>query len=82
MAVTPEAVTPAIPNDPIHARERKYGIQRNAAYNSESASPLVHDDAAKFFVVAHRIGGKTPAQGAQGLGGGAYASGQVGERTA
>jgi len=81
MAV-PVGVTPAIPNDPIHARERKYGIQRNAAFNSECASPLVEDDTAKFLVVAHRYGGKTPTQAAQGLGGGAYASGQLGSRTA
>jgi len=73
--------TPATNNDPIHALERKYGILGNAAFASQSGSAVVPDESTKTYVLAQNLGGKTPAQAAQGLGGGAYASGQVCSRT-
>jgi len=75
----PVGVTPAIPNDPIFARDRKYAVQRNASIASESGSAV--SSSVMMFTTAHNMGGKTPAQAAQGLGGGSYASAQVGYRT-
>jgi len=74
----PIAVTPAISNDPIFARDRKYAIQKNATIASESGS--VVSSSTMMLTVAHSMGGKTPKQAAVGLGGGSYASAQVGYR--
>lgn len=80
MATLPVATTPAINNDPIFARERGFGIQRNAAFSSESGSAVTPDSNNKTFIAIHNMGGKTPTQAAQGLGGGSYASAQMGYR--
>jgi len=79
MSVVPVGTLRAVPNDPIFARDRKYGVGRNAAISSESGSGV--SSSTVMLTVAHSMGGKTPAQAAVGLGGGAYASAQVGYRS-
>jgi hypothetical protein len=79
MSVTPVGRTDLIPNDPIHARSRKYGLQKNSAIASESGSAVA--SSTMLYVVSHNMGGKTPSQAAVGLGNGAYSSAQVGYRS-
>jgi len=79
MSVTPVGTLRAVPNDPIFARDRKYGVGRNTSISSESGSSLASSIA--MVTAIYSMGGKTPAQAAGGLGGGAYGSTQIGYRS-